>query len=210
MLGLSVGLGIGTGSVVSGGGGAAVTLNPATGVNKYSGITLTNGNLGMGADGVAFTYEFVRATRGASAGDVQFEVTIGNNNNFMISVEDGTQDFSVGSATKSAVEPGSTGHPTTGYTFDYVSGNGFINFVFNGSVQQFPSATINNADKLTIQINKTTGTIKVLLNGTQLGTTITGMTWTNWYAALGTDSGTSPTLTANFAGPFSFGANAAY
>jgi hypothetical protein len=184
-----------------GGVAAPVTLNPTNGANKWSGISLTNGNLTAAGDGSNWGY--CRATRGASAGATQFEVTVVANGNFRISVEDGTEDFSAANPT----QPGFGN--STGYSFHYTNGNGFMSFGYGGLTQQNPACTINNGDKLTFQLDRTANTIKVLLNGTQLGTTISSVAMFNWYAAAGVISNAAQ-LTYNFAGSFSFGANAAY
>jgi hypothetical protein len=207
MFGLSLGLGIGTQVVASGGGAPAATLNPTNGVNKYSGVSLTNGNLTAAGDNGG-SYEFVRATRGASSGATQFEVTVNSNSNFIVSIEDGTQDFST-AGTSGAVAPGDSSHSATGFSFKYVNGNGFLAFLYSGGTQQAPACTIANGDKLTFQLDRTANTIKVLLNGTQLGTTISSVSMSSWYAAFGVVA-SGAQLTANFAGSFSFGANAAY
>jgi hypothetical protein len=207
-LGLNLGLGLGFSTPSAGGGGgvAAVTLNPTSGTNKYSGIVLSNGNLTMADSGANSGLEFVRATREAAAGAVEFEVTyLGGNGKFCISVENGSQSYT--SVYGDADIPGGGNNPTTGYSAILTGGTMY--FVYNGGAQNSAPITIATNDVFTVRINKAAGTISVLYNGVQKDAA-TGLSFSQWNASVASISTGTGSLRTNFAGAFTYGANGPY
>jgi hypothetical protein len=205
MRGLRIGFGLtNVATPAAGGGAAAVTLSPTSGANKYAGIVLSNGNLTMTDSGANTGLEFVRATREAAAGAVEFEVKwLSGGGKFCFSVEDGSQSFAAVYA--DADLPGGAAHPTTGYSAILTGGTMF--FVYGGGAANSAPITVAAGDIFTVRINKAAGTISVLYNGVQKDAA-TGLSFTQWNASVAGITATS--LETNFAGPFAFGANGPY
>jgi hypothetical protein len=175
-----------------GGGGAAVTWNPTAGVNKYSAIVLTNGNL-TSTPTTDSGYESVEATSPAGPSAYQFEVTLasiyGSSESWCVGISNGTTDFSAL-------------NQKPGVLVQHHAGNWFtaINDDFNNlgaSPAQAPG------DIITIAIDETAGTAKFFHNGAQIGSTLTGLSVANFYAYVAGNGGLGA-LTANFTGPFTY------
>jgi hypothetical protein len=173
--------------------GTFATLSSAA-FDKYAGITLTGG-LHMVPDFLG-SNQAIRATREAGAGKTQFDATINDTPTVTyVGVENGTVDFSA-----SGVAPGFL--DATGWVFR-VRNTGWE--IWNAaSMLQSSSAGalfVTN-DILSVVLDKTNGTIAFFRTHTgtttQVGTTVTGVSLSHYYAWGGGSQPTNGDMTFNF------------
>jgi hypothetical protein len=99
---------------------------------------------------------------------------------------------------------------TKGVTIWWAAGNTSA-FILYGGLLQAPSVTFAPGDKVTVHINQTTGSVSFFKNGVAVGTAVTGLAFSNYYAAVGGQSSAAfCQTTTNFAGSFTYGTDAAY
>lgn len=144
---------------------------------------------------------WVRATK-SQTGKIHWELkrtAVGGH--FYVGVDDGTTVLGPGAHFPAPVSPGII------YRGDGGSGTGVI--YVNGTLSQTPPESITANDVISVEFDTVSQTVKFFLNGTQLGTTVTGVTLTSWYPVMGDDA--SDTFVANFgATAFSMTPSAGY
>jgi hypothetical protein len=178
---------------------------------KASGITLSTDRLTLSPANTG-DWQLDRASQKMAGGPVQFEVLLNaTTTEFVLGVDDGTQDFTV-AGTSGSVVPGDAGHSTTGISLRWSSGGNWL-ILRNGGIDQAGSFAFATSDVVSVLPNKTAGTVGFYVTHsgttTQLGTTLTGVSWTNWYGFLGGTRPGSTSLTAVFASPFTYSAGRA-
>jgi hypothetical protein len=172
-------------------GGGSVTWNPTTGQHKSQYLTISAGDLAAtGQGGFNDAPISVRATAPAM-GKRQFQATSSNRtaSNLHIGVDDGADNFNDTNWSR--------GNP--GVSLE-TSGFGCIILKDGVSVQTPTGIVINNGDTLVCEFDTSAGTVSFYahISGvtSQVGTTVTGVSMSAWYANVGLEN--SDTLTAKF------------
>ena len=157
--------------------------NTTTGTNKSQYVTVSGtpslvvtGTTGVGAP------EGVRGVT-ATTGKRHFEVKVTSRDGtdpLLIGIDDGT----------TALGPALFNPPNPGV---YYSGG---NIVKNGTTVQTGLASLATNDVLAVEFDTVGGTVSFYKNGTQIGTTVTGVSFSSYYSYCGTDQGS--VLTENF------------
>jgi hypothetical protein len=180
-----------------------VVLTSTNGTSKNSNLTVS-GTPALNGATAAFdgNPQMVRATQSAT-GKKQFEVKVttlpASGHALVIGIDDGTTSLG---PTGSTI-PGAVGN--TGITLNYGTWGWQINK--NGGADQFTfsGATMNVNDVFTVEFDTTAHTISFYRNGTQIGTTVTGLgtVGSTAWAVMGTDAN-GVAFTANFNGTPAF------
>ncbi len=166
---------------------ASAVWNGASGANKSSFLTVSGSPAlvvtgpGGGFSGAPCS---VRATA-AATGKKHFELTyttVSGSGDSYVGVEDGTSVFGPGSLFPK---------PSPGILY---RDDGII--YVNASVSQTGLPTIAQGDVVAVEFDTVGGTVKFFKNGTQAGSTVTGVSLSSWYACCSDEK--SDVLTGNF------------
>ena len=155
-----------------------VTLSSAS-FDKYPALTLSNGNLtAAGTEDFLGNNMSVRATA-AATGKRQFQMTLNTGVAYVIGVEDGTRDLSTGGAPGRSIAGGAC----------WAAGTWGSELWKNGSAiwtDYNASAGVTTDDVRTCTFDTVAGEVRFYRtrSGTtvQIGPTITGISYTNWFA----------------------------
>lgn len=192
---LSLSIGLGSGSWVVSNTTNTAALTTTNGASKNSLVTVSGSPALNGVtDASTGAPMMVRANQSAT-GKKQFEVTLthvpATNQSIFISIDDGTTVL----GPSSSIVPGKANN--LGITFEI--GTWGYQMDKNSATQQSGATTVALNDVLTCEFDTGAGTVSFYKNGTQIGTTITGLgtiTTTAW-ACIGS-SANEVDFTANF------------
>lgn len=180
----------------------STALTTVNGTSKHTNVTVS-GSPALNGQTASFdgNVQMVRADHSA-AGPRQFEATVtaipSTNHAFVIGIDANTDNF----GQTASPEPGN--NDNTGVTLSiFPTGSGFGWNIAKGGTFNSQSGATNIAinDVVTVRFDTVAGTISFYKNGTQLGTTITGLgtITTPAWAVFGCD-GNGVSWTSNFGG----------
>lgn len=175
----------------------------STGANKSTWVTVNGtGNLAAtGTAGFASAPTSVRASQPRNTGKRQFEYVITNRSSYpvYIGVDDGT-DYLGDGGTTNYTRPGKDN--STGVSLKFSNPSTTWQICYGGAVQESGTVGggVNNVEALACEFDPSAGTVKFFSRQasvwSQVGTTVTGQSFSNWYANCGFEA--DDTATAKF------------
>jgi hypothetical protein len=203
---LSLSIGLNCGNVAASGSSPnTAALTTTNGASKVSNITISGSPALNGSTDSSGQAELVRANQSAS-GKKQFEVKATSlpavNKAFVVGIDDGTTTLG---PTAPSTEPGANTNTGVILSMFVTGSSGFAWAISKGSAfggGGTGSTNLSLNDVITVEFDTTPGgasdTVSFYLNGTQLGSTVTGLgtITTAAYAVMGCEG--QATFTANF------------